>query len=89
MKLINQFVYDEQKYFLDLLKKENVSNPEKVLKELNFSNDIIEVNYLKDEKGSFYKHVFLNGNKINWNDLNGYQKGVVYNFENETNIMFQ
>lgn len=89
MRLINKFNYNDKEFFTNLAETEGIKNKKEFWNELGLDDNTLKVEYYKDNKGNLYKHTYFNGNKINWNDLNGYYKGRVYEFENETNVLFQ
>lgn len=86
MRLINEFIFDEEEYFSELLKEED--NKEEILNSLGDLHTVV-VKYFKDDHGNLYTRYYFDGEKVNSNDLNGYYKEHIYKFESESRVLFQ
>lgn len=92
MLLIDKFNFDEKDYFTNLLKGDpSASNINQILNDMekegnNFA--VMDIEYYKDDKGNLYKHTYFNSEKINFNDLSGYYKQYVHEFETEAGVIF-
>lgn len=74
------FTIDDLEYFRRMLQKQNVA--EEAQKDiLKILNDFKAIYTLYGEGKNVHRYTLtdFNGNKINLNDLNGYQRGVVLN----------
>jgi hypothetical protein len=74
------FKIDDKEYFRRELEKENVPNDikEEILNSVKGSKSIYTL-YGNEKQVDRYELTDQDGNKININDLNGYEKGVVLN----------
>lgn len=74
------FTIDDLEYFKKELQKQNVTEEAQkdILGKLNHFKAIYTL-YGKGKNIERYTLTDLDGNKVNLNDLNGYQKGVVLN----------
>lgn len=74
------FKIDDKEYFRRELEKENVPNDikEEILNSVNGFKSIYTL-YGNEKQVDRYELTDQDGNKININDLNGYEKGVVLN----------
>lgn len=87
MKLIDEFTFNEREYWKSVLKDESEAIINDVLSNISKLH-VLNVKYYKDERGNLYKKCYLDGEKVNFNDLNAFLKNKVYEFESETRILF-
>ncbi len=93
MLLIDKFNLNERDYFTNLFKGDGMAAKDinKIINDMEKNGNnfaVMDIEYLKDDKGNLYKHTYFNGEKINFNDLNSYYKKYVHDFETETSVLF-
>ena len=85
------FVFNEVKFFTELLKSDNsMTDKEKkeMLESMNLENEDFEFKYQKDSKGSWFMHCYKGEQRISWDDIENWMRQHVWDFEKENRMFF-